>query len=140
MRRGRHLEPAVADWWAEEHDVELVEPVVMYIAAPLAATLDRLIVGSDDEAVEVKTTADVVDEPARYWWWQVQAQMHCADLARVHLAVLDATMTLKSFTIVRDDSAIADLVERAAAVIEPVNAGEWPPHIAGRRLQLPRRR
>ena len=89
-RRGRHLEPAIANWWAEEHHLDLYEPTVLYAAFPLLATLDRRIVGRNREAVEIKTTSHVVTEPAPYWVWQVQAQMACAELDRVHLAVLDA--------------------------------------------------
>ena len=38
--------------------------------------------------------------------------MHCADLERVHLAVLDASMNLATYVVERDDEAIARLVER----------------------------
>ena len=72
MRRGRHLEQAIAGWWSEEHGIALYEPEVMYVAGPLLATLDRRIVGNDTEAVEIKTTAKHVSGPERYWWWQVQ--------------------------------------------------------------------
>jgi putative phage-type endonuclease len=94
MRRGRHLEAAIASWWSEEHGLALYEPDVMYAAGPLLATLDRRIVGTDTDALEIKTTAKYVTGPERYWWWQVQAQMYCADLHRVHVAVLDASMSL----------------------------------------------
>ena len=74
-RRGQHLEPAIAEWWSDEHGIALYEPDVMYARGPILATLDRRIVGNDTDAVEIKTTAKHVTRPERYWWWQVQAQM-----------------------------------------------------------------
>jgi putative phage-type endonuclease len=130
MRRGRHLEAAIASWWSEEHGIALYEPDVMYAAGPLLATLDRRIVGNDTEAVEIKTTAKHVSGPERYWWWQVQAQMHCAELERVHLAVLDASMNLASYLVERDDQAIERLVTAATDVMDHVALGEWPPTVA----------
>jgi len=130
MRRGRHLEEAIATWWSEEHGIALWEPAVMYAEGALLATLDRRIVGNDDEAVEIKTTAKHVTGVERYWWWQVQCQAHCADLARVHVAVLDASMDLKSYVVERDEEAIDRLVDAAAKVMHHVALGEWPPDVA----------
>jgi predicted phage-related endonuclease len=130
--RGNHLEPAVANWWAAEHGVELVEPDVMYVRGDLMATLDRRIVGVDDECVEIKTTARYVSGPELHWWWQCQCQMYCADLRRVHLAVLDASMALQTFVIARDDEAIAQLVKRARDVMEYVTVDQWPPSVPKR--------
>lgn len=138
MRRGRHLEPAVANWWADEHDTILYEPDELYAAGPLLATLDRRIVDDPTTAVEIKTTAHTVDEPERYWWWQAHAQLTCCpDLERVHVAVLDATMRLQTFTITRDPDVSVDLLARADAVMRYVNVGKWPPAVAGEHLQLP---
>jgi putative phage-type endonuclease len=131
MRRGRHLEAAVADWWADDHGVAIYEPDVLYSAWPLMATLDRRIVGNDTDAVEIKTTAKHINAPERYWWWQCQAQMHCAELERVHLAVLDASMNLATYVVERDDDAIGRLVDAALDVMNPVvRYGEWPACVA----------
>lgn len=130
MRRGRHLEQAIAGWWSEEHGIALYEPEVMFAAGPLLATLDRRIVGNDTEAVEIKTTAKHVSGPERYWWWQVQAQMHCAELTRVHLAVLDASMNLATYVVERDEEAIGRLVVAAEEVMHHVLLGEWPACVA----------
>jgi putative phage-type endonuclease len=126
MERGNRLEAAVADWWADEHRVAVYEPGVMYANGRILATLDRRIVGNDLEALEVKTTAKRVDAPAAYWWWQVQAQMFAADLERVHLAVLDGSMDLSSYTVDRDGDAIGSLVEQVERVWSFLDLGMVP--------------
>ncbi len=129
MRRGIYLEAAIANWWADDHGIALDEPDVMYVRGPLMATLDRRIVGNDTDAVEIKTTAKYISRPERYWWWQCQAQMYCADLERVHVAVLDASMALSTYVVERDDGAIADLVTRATSVMTFVSVDQWPRHV-----------
>lgn len=126
MERGNRLEAAVADWWADEHGVAVVEPEVMYACGRILATLDRAIVGNDREAVEVKTTAQRVSDVEPSWWWQTQAQMFCADLDRVHVAVLDGSMDLSSYTVDRDDEAIAALVEQVEKVWAFLDLGMTP--------------
>ena len=116
MDRGNRLEAAIADWWADEHGVGIYQPKVMYACGRLLATLDRRIVGNDREAVEAKSTSKRVTEPEPYWFWQVQAQMVCADLDVVHLAVLDGSMDLTSYTVERDNLAIAELLARVEEV------------------------
>jgi putative phage-type endonuclease len=111
MERGNRLEAPVADWWADEHGIGVYEPDVLYANGRMLATLDRRIVGSRTDALEVKTTRHEVVGVPEYWWWQAQAQALCADLERVHFAVLDGTMDLTSFIVERDDKAIASLVE-----------------------------
>jgi predicted phage-related endonuclease len=54
--------------------------------------------------------------------------MYCADLERVHLAVLDAS-GFKEFTVERDDQAIDQLVSAATEVMGHVGRGEWPPSV-----------
>jgi predicted phage-related endonuclease len=125
MRRGQHLEKAVADWWSDEHSIQIVEPDQLYVRGPLMASLDRWVFGTND-ALEVKTTAKHISEPERYWWWQCQAQIACADLDRVHLAVLDGSMDLQSFTVQRDEEAITLLLERAEEVMAAIGRGEVP--------------
>jgi putative phage-type endonuclease len=126
MERGNRLEAAVADWWADEHGVGIYEPEVMYRNGRLLATLDRRIVGADRDALEVKTTRHAVDRVQDHWWWQGQAQMFCADLDRVHFAVLDGSMDLASYTIQRDDSAISCLVEAVEKVWTWLDLGLVP--------------
>ena len=109
------LEPAIANWWSDDHGLAVVEPDVLYVRGSIMATLDRRIVGNDTDAVEVKSTAKYVSRPERYWWWQCQAQCYAADLERVHLAVLDASMSLSNYVVERDDEAIATSSRPSAA-------------------------
>lgn len=128
MRRGQRLEAAVALWYSDELGLALEEPDVMYVDASgsLCATLDRRVVGAD-VAVEVKTTAGYVREPLPHWVVQAQAQMLCAELERVELAVLDATLDLSVYPVEPDPELMADLVERAGAFLEGVRSGVFPP-------------
>jgi putative phage-type endonuclease len=124
--RGNRLEAAVADWWADEHSVAIYEPTVMYACGRLLANLDRGFVGNDREALEVKTTRHEVDGVTDYWWWQAQAQMACADLERVHFAVLDGSMDLRSFTVDREQHAIDELLAAVEYVWAYLDLGMVP--------------
>jgi predicted phage-related endonuclease len=126
MKRGRHLEAAVSDWWAEDTGLELYEPDVVYTYGPIMATLDRRIVGNDTDAVEIKTTTKEVDRPERYWWWQVQTQMLCADLERVHIVAMDGTMQLKTWIVERDDTAVDQIVDAATPIMDSIRDGVMP--------------
>ena len=129
MRRGQHLEAAVASWWEDEHGLALIEPDVLYAYDDiLIATLDRLVAGSE-VAVEVKTTNHYIDSPPRSWYWQCQAQALCADLKWVELAVLDPSMELKGFRIEPEDDARVRLIEAAEKFLGHIRAGEMPPDV-----------
>lgn len=126
MERGIRLEDAVANWWADEHGVQVETVNVLHICGRLMATLDRAIVGSDTDAVEVKTTKHRVSEPKRYWWWQTQAQMACTGFERVHLAVVDGDMDLATYTIERDDDAIDRLLAEVERFFDFIDLGLFP--------------
>lgn len=129
MRRGRHLEHAVAAWWEEEHGIALVEPDVLYVYDDtLIATLDRRVVGANI-GVEIKTSNRFVGEIARSWYWQAQAQCLCADLDQVHVVVLDPGMDLKLFEVDPDAEDQALLLEAATKFLHHVRAGELPPDV-----------
>jgi predicted phage-related endonuclease len=126
--RGQHLEAAIAEWWADDHGVQLYEPNVLYTVNDVVmATLDRLIIGNGTDAVEIKTTAKHVSGPERYWWWQCQAQCLCVRLERVHLAVLDASMDLAAYVVEADDDAMAIILDKAAKAMDFIRRGECPP-------------
>jgi putative phage-type endonuclease len=126
--RGHHLEEAVAQWWSDDHGVIVFEPTELYLYDDVVmATLDRRLVGSDTDALEIKTTSRHVSEVELYWWWQCQAQCLCAGQERVHLACLDATMDLQSFVIEADMWAMSLIAERAAKVMDYIRRGEIPP-------------
>jgi putative phage-type endonuclease len=131
QRRGQHLESALAEWWADDHGVMLVEPDALYLYDDIVmATLDRHIVGSDTDAVELKTTAKHVTEPERYWWWQCQAQCLCADLERVHLVVMDGGLDLATYVIDADRHAMTFIAEEATKAMSFIRRGEMPPGAA----------
>jgi putative phage-type endonuclease len=130
MKRGVMLEEAVAQWWAAEHGIEVFEVEVLFMVDDvLIATLDRTLEGHEHEALEVKTTSQHVNAVERSWWWQVQAQMVAADLARVHVAVLDATLALQSFTVERDIEAGERIIDACTEFMTHIRAGEVPPEL-----------
>lgn len=129
MKRGRHLEAAVADWFSEEHDVAMIEPDELYVIdGVFIATLDRRIVGSEG-AVEIKTTSRHVDELERYWYWQAQCQMLCAGLEFVEVVVLDASMDLQCFHVEPNLKDHERLLEAGRRFLEHVARREVPPDI-----------
>ena len=131
MRRGRHLEAAVAGWYAENVGRELYEPDVLYIDrdGDIAVTLDRRYRDDPTTAVEIKTSAKPLAEPPIQYVWQCQAQAAAADLAAVDLVAFDSSFQLTTWRINRDDDMIGQLREHARAFLEPIRRGEWPAHI-----------
>jgi predicted phage-related endonuclease len=125
-RRGTHLESAVATWWAVENAVSLYEPAELYVCDDVMATLDRRIQDSDDQAVEIKTTARRILDPSPAWLWQVQAQLYATGFDRVHLVVLDATMDLQTFVVDADMDAQGELAGRAAKFMDAIRHGQIP--------------
>lgn len=129
MRRGTFLEAAVAEWWAADNNLVLTEPTDLYVYGDtLIATLDRRI-GLRDEAVEIKTASYRVTEPARYWYWQVQVQMLCARLDRVHIVVLDPSMDLQTFTVEPCPEDQARIFEAAKEFLAHTSEGRLPPDV-----------
>jgi putative phage-type endonuclease len=127
MRRGRHLEHAIATWWEEEHGIALVEPAELYVYDDaLIATLDRRVVGANI-GVEIKTSNRFVGRLERSWYWQAQTQMLCAGLDQVHVVVLDPSMDLKVFEVDPDPDDQHAVVELATKLLHHVRAGELPP-------------
>lgn len=157
MRRGNLLEEAVAQWWAVEHGCDIAEaPNLFMVDDVLIATLDRLVLGEQcakKVGLEVKTTAMHVDGVEPYWWWQAQAQCVAADLDHVEFAVLDASMSLRSFTVQRDEEAGDRIIEEARKLLDIIKRGEMPPEApvsyrtaqalyptpSGERIELPQR-
>jgi predicted phage-related endonuclease len=128
MRRGQHLEQAIAEWWSDDAGVIVYSPTELYVYDDLVmATLDRGIYGSVSDALEIKTTNRHITEVERYWWWQTQAQCLCADLERVHLAALDASLDLKTFVIEADMWAMSLIAELAGKAMDYIRRGEIPP-------------
>jgi predicted phage-related endonuclease len=130
MKRGRHLEAAIASWYSEEHGIALDEPDELFIADDcLIATLDRLVVGAP-VAVEIKSVRGrYIGEPEPYWLCQAQTQMLCAGVDRVDIVALDDSDELKIFTVEPDTEVQALLVEAAQTFLAYIRRGEFPPGI-----------
>ena len=139
MRRGRHLEPAIAAWWADELGVTLYEPVHVYAARSLLATLDRRVEGDDAERSRSRRHGTSSNLGCR----SVRGGGNAKRTRLLHRARLCSprrgrpTMRLQTITVYPDRDAISELHHRAKAVMVHVNAGRWPPHVPGRYLQLP---
>ncbi len=139
MRRGNMLENAVLDWWLADNP-EAVEvdrqPWCQLMDEDwCGATPDMSILGATDEPefVDAKTTTD--DEES--WWdgppahyltssmWQLAMAPR---VKRVHLAVLfGRRLTLRKFTVERDDELCGALIDRAREFYLSLAADEPPP-------------
>jgi predicted phage-related endonuclease len=140
-RRGNMLENAVLDWWLADHDefgeVERQEWHVLQDEDWCGATPDMTVAADGELAfVDAKTTTD--DEEA--WWdgppahyltssmWQLAMAPH---VKRVHLAVLfGRRLTLRSFTVERDDDLCGLLIDRAREFYLSLSA-DTPPPLSG---------
>jgi len=101
MRRGTHLEHGIAKWFAQEMDWHVTKNTLMFVRGHLAATPDYWTSDVQD-LVEIKTTAKIIDDPERYWIWQVQGQMLCTGAERAHIVWVDGSMDIKNVTIQAD--------------------------------------
>lgn len=139
MRRGNMLENAVLDWWLADNP-EAVEvdrqPWCQLMDEDwCGATPDMSILGATDEPefVDAKTTTD--DEES--WWdgppahyltssmWQLAMAPR---VKRVNLAVLfGRRLTLRKFTVERDDELCGALIDRAREFYLSLAADEPPP-------------
>ena len=143
MRRGNMLENAVLDWWLADHDEcedrGRQEWHQLQDEDWCGATPDMTVwnfAASDvgePEFVDAKTTTD--DEEA--WWdgppahyltssmWQLAMAPH---VKRVRLAVLfGRRLTLRTFTVERDDELCGALIDRAREFHLSLAADEPPP-------------
>lgn len=125
MRRGQILEAPVADWWAEEMGFRLHEPDDLFAAGRMLATLDRVTV-EHDRPVEIKTTAERVDDPVPYWVDQCQAQMWCAGVEVMYLVWFDGSMQLQWTTVDADPTLQVEMAARAERFMAAIDLGIVP--------------
>jgi len=130
FRRGLDMEPYIA-MKAEEH---LGRPLVrsqMYRRGVMMATPDYEPAEYQlGWGIEIKSTRTFLRGAIkRYWWWQCQAQMWCADWERVHVFALDSTLEVHPFEVWRDEDAIRQMMQRAEALVECLEWGELPPGV-----------
>ncbi len=129
FRRGLEMEPFIAAKAAEYLGVDLVK-AMMYRRGCMLATPDYCEAKHWPDltwGLEVKsTTMRLRGQIKRYWWWQCQAQMWCADWERVVIAALDGTLEIHYFEVWRDEDAIRQMMQRAEALVETLEWGELP--------------
>lgn len=133
-RRGRHMEPFVAELYSEETGEALIDygPTAMWQhpAYPwLYATPDRM--RHDMRLVELKSPGinqweNWQDGPPRHYWIQCQIQMQCADVSRCDLAGLLGD-SLIIHEIARDDAWFEDVVQELYAFRERCIENDPPP-------------
>lgn len=135
MRRGLTLEAGVARLWEEEHGIALKPCEFMYQRGPFMASPDFQPEELEPPPffVEVKTSAHYITRPLESWVAQCYVQAYCAGIERVELAVLDATMSLKCFTVdCTTDAyrlAIDELTPPAEAFLDAVGRGLVPDEV-----------
>jgi predicted phage-related endonuclease len=127
MTRGIYLEAPIAEWWSQEHGIAVYEPDELYVFDDVMATLDRRLVGSSTDLLEIKTTSQHVHGVGLSWWWQGQAQLLATGAERVHFAIVDGSMDLQSYEVEKDLDAMAEIAERASKVMAFIRRGEMPP-------------
>lgn len=113
MKRGTYLEQGLLDYASAEIGSVIVTPAMMYLNGRIISTLDG-VTNDSTRLFEAKTTTGWVQGDACLpeWFWQAQAQMHCTDAIRVTFIVLDRQLRITMFDVVRDEEAIADMVEK----------------------------
>lgn len=127
MRRGRHLEAGVATMYAEDLGLALVEPEELYVYDDvLLATLDRLLVGTND-IVEIKTVRHHVGNLPEHWLDQAQVQLLCSGLDRVRFVVFDmASDDLDEHVVAVDVERQHELHDAAKKFVDAIRRGEMP--------------
>ena len=121
MRRGNHLEHGVAMWFAQEMGWEVTKNDNMFVRGHLAATPDYWTNDLTD-LVEIKTTAKIIDDPERYWIWQVQGQMLCTNATRAHIVWVDASMDIKNIVVEADPDMQASLWNASSEFMQGVES------------------
>lgn len=137
-RRGHYLEPAVADWFADQHPDWRIEQCGSFLHRDRrwqAATPDRLAI---DEAgiivaVECKSTADMTgwgeqgtDEIPVYYRCQVMWQMDTLGLQRCHIAMIGPSLVFAEYVVDYDPDEATILRDAATAFLADVAAERRP--------------
>lgn len=143
MKRGRILEPALADWYAEDTGALLeVAPTLRHPTSAVAlATPDRFASLAGERWVLELKTANFrtlhqwgeagTDEVPQHYLAQVAWEMACADLERADLAVLIAGDDFRVYRIQRDREMEAMLLEEAERFWKDYVLTRTPPPIDG---------
>lgn len=112
QRRGQLLEPAIIEWWREQHDVSTLVQQVTYTHGDWAAATPDAVVAFDDDTqalLEVKTAARTddwdndgqtsIDGIPIYYWTQTQWQMHVSGIHTTYVALLGPFLEFSEYRI-----------------------------------------
>lgn len=125
---GSDFEAPMAEWWAKQHGVTVYEPVETCVNGPISANVDRRILGSETDILEVKCSSHAEGSMPSSHWWQAQALLWCTGAERCHFAYLwGGSLTRRKPIVGRDEEAIAELVRRADVFLAAVEMGADPP-------------
>lgn len=137
MRRGHYLEPAIAQWFADQHpefDLELTGTWTHALYPWATASPDRHvltpIIGGHNALLEIKSTTqdhEWVDGPPPYVAAQCQWQMEVTGLDVCHVAVLGSFLEFSEHVIEYDRVEAGRLVEMAADFLGKLERQEHPP-------------
>ncbi len=135
MRRGHYLEPACAQWFADQHPTWSVTTTGTWVYIDddrWAASPDRLVTTDTGEArlVECKTEGDDehwgtpgTDEIPVHHRAQGQWQMHVTGLRVCHFAVLSKYLEFREYVVPYDPADVAALVKAADDFMEALPGG-----------------
>jgi putative phage-type endonuclease len=141
--RGHYLEPAIVQWWSDQHPEFDVTPTpglyfakenARHAASPDAAL--RLVPARNpriEGVLEVKTAARAdewgspgTDEIPIYYRAQVLWQAYVLDVPRVHVAVLTGGLEFREYVVERDEADLAVIHEAVAVFLTSLDAGTPP--------------
>ena len=137
-RRGHYLEPAVADWFADQHPEWRIEDCGSFLHEERrwqAATPDRLAALPDGSiaVVECKSTADMTgwgypgtDEIPVYYRCQVMWQMDVLGLQRCHVAMIGPSLVFAEYVVDYDETEAQILRDAAEVFLADVEARRRP--------------
>lgn len=133
MVRGRMLEDAIANWWANEQypepSLQLCNPVTR---GHLICIPDREITPGYD-ILSIKTTTKRDELPSKYWIWQAHAEMLITGARNVQIVWLDGRMELGSDTLSYDADIGMEIWTRSAEFMASIDTGVMPDWVAASR-------
>lgn len=140
QRRGQLLEPAIIEWWREQHDVEaLVQQVSFARDDWAAATPDAVATFGDGSQalLEAKTAARTddwdndgqtsIDGIPIYYWTQIQWQMHVSGIHAAHVALLGPFLEFSQYQVEYDAGHSAAVEAHCREFYDSLAAATPPP-------------
>lgn len=126
MDRGNRLEPAILQWFADNHGCQVVTPDYLPTNGKIMATLDGVIVGDDSCWIEAKTSRDYWSLIPEYVYWQVVAQAAASGRRRCHVAWIDASMQFQTQTVDVLEDDVVNVLARAEMFMSFIEMGMMP--------------